>query len=101
MTDYLGYGYGTLVAAGGIIGYVKAGSTPSLASGVAFGGLIAYGASRVSENTKDAYVAFGVSATLLWIMGKKYYRGRKLMPAGLITLLSLIMTARYGYFLKN
>ncbi|ORX91720.1 transmembrane protein 14C-like protein [Basidiobolus meristosporus CBS 931.73] len=101
MTDYLGYGFGAAVAAGGILGYAKAGSKPSLAAGLSFGGLIAYGASRVSENPKDAHVAFGVSAVLLWIMGKKYYRGRKLMPAGIIALLSLVMTTRYGYFLKN
>ena len=46
--DYLGYMFGAVVAAGGAMGYVKKRSVPSLVAGLAFGGLVAIGASHVS-----------------------------------------------------
>ena len=46
-TDYLGYAYGALVAAGGAMGYVKKRSVPSLVAGLAFGGLAMAGAYHV------------------------------------------------------
>jgi uncharacterized membrane protein (UPF0136 family) len=42
-TDLIGYGYAFIVLAGGIMGYVKGGSVPSLAAGVLFGGASAFG----------------------------------------------------------
>ena len=39
-TDLIGYGYAFIVLAGGIMGYVKGGSVPSLAAGVLFGGVV-------------------------------------------------------------
>ena len=47
-TDYLGYVFGAVVAAGGAMGYVKKRSLPSLVAGLAFGGLAAGGAYHVS-----------------------------------------------------
>ena len=47
-TDYLGYGFGALVAAGGAMGYVKKRSIPSLVAGLSFGALAAFGAYHVS-----------------------------------------------------
>ena len=46
-TDYLGYAFGALVAAGGAMGYVKKRSVPSLVAGLTFGGLAAAGAYHV------------------------------------------------------
>lgn len=46
-TDYLGYVFGAVVAAGGSMGYVKKRSVPSLVAGLAFGGLAAVGAYHV------------------------------------------------------
>jgi uncharacterized membrane protein (UPF0136 family) len=50
-TDYLGYAFGALVAAGGAMGYVKKRSVPSLVAGLTFGGLAAAGAYHVRMET--------------------------------------------------
>lgn len=42
--DYIGFAYAALVACGGIFGYVKAQSVPSLAAGLTFGILLGFGA---------------------------------------------------------
>lgn len=91
MTDILGYSYGAIVFTGGAIGFFKAGSKMSLLAGTIFGFLAAYGASL--ENKSLALI---VSALLLGVMGPRFYRGRKIMPAGLVTLLSIIMVIRYA-----
>ena len=45
--DYPGIVYGSVVALGGIMGYVKKRSVPSLVAGVAFGSLALFGAYSV------------------------------------------------------
>ena len=49
MTDYPGYVFGAVVAAGGAMGYVKKRSVPSLVAGLAFGGLAMAGAYHVID----------------------------------------------------
>lgn len=46
-TDYLGYAFGGVVAAGGAMGHVKKRSVPSLMAGLVFGGLAMAGAYHV------------------------------------------------------
>ena len=48
-TDYPGYVFGAVVAAGGAMGYVKKRSVPSLVAGLAFGGLAMAGAYHVND----------------------------------------------------
>ncbi|KAI8984251.1 transmembrane protein 14C-like protein [Mycotypha africana] len=96
MTDIAGYAYGAIVFAGGLVGYLKAGSSVSLLSGSVFGSLAMLGAYNVSNNPKNVYVGFLTSLALFMVMGQRFYNGRKFMPAGLVTTLSLIMFVRYG-----
>uniref|UniRef100_A0A4W4GB27 Transmembrane protein 14C n=1 Tax=Electrophorus electricus TaxID=8005 RepID=A0A4W4GB27_ELEEL len=82
--DWVGYGYAALVASGGVMGYVKAGSVPSLAAGLLFGGLAGFGAYQVSQDPQNIWVSLVTSGTLGAIMGKRFYSSRKIMPAGVV-----------------
>ncbi|XP_007950396.1 transmembrane protein 14C [Orycteropus afer afer] len=93
---WLGFGYAALVATGGIIGYAKAGSVPSLAAGLFFGGLAGLGAYQLSQDPRNVWVFLATSGTLAGIMGMRFYNSRKFMPAGLIAGASLLMFAKLG-----
>ncbi|NWW18682.1 TM14C protein, partial [Falcunculus frontatus] len=92
--DWLGFGYAALVASGGIIGYAKAGSVPSLAAGLFFGGLAGLGAYQVSKDPSNVWVSLITSGALTAVMGTRFYNSRKFMPAGLIAGVSLLMVGR-------
>ncbi|MBN3298972.1 transmembrane protein 14C [Amia ocellicauda] len=94
--DWVGFGYAALVASGGIIGYVKAGSVPSLAAGLVFGGLAGLGAYQISQNPKNVWVSLAASGTLAGVMGMRFFNSGKFMPAGLIAGASLLMVGRIG-----
>ncbi|CAO3699663.1 unnamed protein product [Rhizopus stolonifer] len=96
MTDVLGYSYSAIVFAGGLVGFLKAGSLPSLLAGSIFGILAAFGAYQVSQDPKNVTLALVVSFILLLVMGKRFYNGRKFMPAGLVSILSILMVLRYA-----
>ncbi|XP_068615781.1 transmembrane protein 14C-like isoform X1 [Brachionichthys hirsutus] len=92
--DWLGYGYAGLVASGGVVGYAKAGSVPSLAAGLVFGGLAGCGAYQVSNDPQNVWVSLATSGSLAAVMGKRFYSSRKFMPAGLIAGASLLMVGK-------
>ncbi|KAM4706385.1 transmembrane protein 14C [Rhinophrynus dorsalis] len=94
--DWIGYGYAALVASGGIIGYVKAGSVPSLSAGLFFGSLAGLGAYQMSSNPKSVLLSLIASGTLAGVMGFRFYNSGKFMPAGLIAGASLLMLGRLG-----
>ncbi|KAG5197341.1 hypothetical protein JEQ12_010795 [Ovis aries] len=86
----------SLVASGGIIGYAKAGSVPSLAAGLLFGGLAGLGSYQLSQDPKNVWLFLVTSGTLAGIMGMRFYNSRKFMPAGLIAGASLLMVVKLG-----
>ncbi|XP_062425950.1 uncharacterized protein LOC134137231 isoform X3 [Rhea pennata] len=55
--DWLGFGYAALVATGGLIGYAKAGSVPSLAAGLLFGSFAGLGAYQLSQNPNNVWIS--------------------------------------------
>ena len=58
---WLGFGYAALVASGGITGYAKAGSVPTLAAGLLFGGLAGLGSYQLSQDPKNIWLFLGTS----------------------------------------
>ncbi|BGP14603.1 hypothetical protein JCM10213_001950 [Rhodosporidiobolus nylandii] len=80
-----------LIAVGGLMGFLKRGSVASLVAGGGSGAVLAYGV-----KTGDARLVVGVAAVLLVVMGMRFARGRKFMPAGLVSLLSLALLYRFG-----
>jgi len=84
--------YALLLVVGGVIGYVKAGSRPSLIAGVGSGVVALIG---LIVSTRNPAVGFGIGlATSVFVfaqMGGRYRKTGKFMPAGLVTLISIIM----------
>ncbi|VEN38321.1 unnamed protein product [Callosobruchus maculatus] len=72
----------------------KQGSIPSLAAGLLFGSALAYGAYEVSRDPANYTVQLATSSILAGIMGYRFYNSGKIMPAGVVCLLSVAMIAR-------
>ncbi|XP_044745506.1 transmembrane protein 14 homolog [Coccinella septempunctata] len=87
--DIVGLVYAGVVAAGGIMGYVKAGSIPSLAAGLVFGGALTYGAHQMSMQPPNYVPQLVTSSVLAGVMGYRFYNSGKLMPAGVVCILSV------------
>src|SRR5712691_10479221 len=95
--------YGALVLAGGIIGFVKAGSQSSLMSGSIFGvALLLAGLGIFREKSIDGAFLWAIVLTglLALIMGVRFAKTRKFMPAGMICALSVVVSAILLYMLK-
>ncbi|XP_021567832.1 transmembrane protein 14A isoform X2 [Carlito syrichta] len=90
--DLIGFGYAALVTFGSIFGYKRRGGVPSLVAGLCVGFLAGYGAYRVSNDKRDVKVS--LSFFLATIMGVRFKRSKKIMPAGLVAGLSLMMILR-------
>ncbi|XP_015586593.1 transmembrane protein 14C [Cephus cinctus] len=94
--DIAGFAYATAVGLGGILGYVKSNSVPSLGAGLLFGSVLAFGAYQTSQNPNNYRVLLGTSAVLGGLMSYRFYNTGKVMPAGLIALISAVMVIRLG-----
>jgi uncharacterized membrane protein (UPF0136 family) len=84
--------YGTLVSLGGVMGYAKAKSKPSLFAGVGFGiALLVCGAMLWQGERRVLPGAAVLAGVLLIVMGIRFAKTKKFMPAGLVALLSLVV----------
>lgn len=92
--DILGFAYAASVAAGGIMGYAKAGSIPSLGAGIIFGSILGVGAYQLSQDPSNYSLMLGTSSALGGLMGYRFYNSRKFMPAGLVFCLSAGMIGK-------
>lgn len=89
MVEWIGFIYSALVAAGGLIGYLKAGSIPSLAAGLIGGSIAAFGSA-----TQNYVLLLLVSFVFGGFMGYRAINSGKFMPAGLVAVLSVILAVR-------
>ncbi|XP_073482753.1 transmembrane protein 14A [Aquarana catesbeiana] len=92
--DWIGFAYAVLLASGGFLGFSRKGSIVSLAAGLTFGLLAAYGAFRVSYDPRDIKISLIAAGSLSVIMGLRYNRSRKVMPAGIVAGISIFMVVR-------
>ena len=83
--------FGALTIVGGIIGYVKAGSLPSIIAGAITGVLLLVAGSLLPEHRAAGIAtAFVVSFLLAAQFVPKFIRTGKMMPAGMMSILSVI-----------
>ncbi|HZS16761.1 MAG TPA: TMEM14 family protein [Candidatus Udaeobacter sp.] len=83
--------FGVLTIAGGIIGYVKAGSVASVIAGSITGILLLVGAFLLPEHRAIGLpTVFIISLLLLAQFAPKFIRTGTVMPAGIMAILSVI-----------
>jgi uncharacterized membrane protein (UPF0136 family) len=83
--------FGALTIVGGVIGYVKAQSVPSIVAGAITGVLLLLAGYLLPQNRTAALVtALIVSVLLAAQFVPKFIRTGKVMPAGLMSILSVI-----------
>lgn len=83
--------FGALTIAGGIIGYVKAGSVPSIIAGSITGILLLVAAVLLPEHRAVGLAsALIISLLLAGQFVPKFLRTGRAMPAGLMSILSVV-----------
>jgi uncharacterized membrane protein (UPF0136 family) len=95
--------FGALTIVGGIIGYIKAGSLPSIIAGTITGVLLIIAATLLSDHrTVGLATALIVSLLLAAQFVPKLIRTGKVMPAGMMSILSVIgiVVALVAWFRK-
>lgn len=93
--------YGLLVAIGGIFGYVRARSKPSLISGLLSGALLAIAwAIGLQTSSLGLGAATLIAIGLLVVFTLRFRKTQKFMPAGLLAILSLVAAVGFaiGWF---
>ncbi|KAG0482657.1 hypothetical protein HPP92_010741 [Vanilla planifolia] len=97
MSQKLTLAYAALVGVGGLMGFIKSGSTKSLAAGGGSALLLYYVYTRLPVQPAFASsLGLGLSAALLVVMGSRFNSSRKLFPAGIVSAISFVMAG--GYF---
>jgi uncharacterized membrane protein (UPF0136 family) len=83
--------FGVLTVAGGVVGYVKAGSVASIVAGSITGVLLLVAAFLLPEHRAIGLAtAFIISLLLAAQFAPKFIRTGKAMPAGMMSILSVI-----------
>lgn len=84
--------YGLIVLGGGLIGFIKAQSIPSLIMGGFTGTLLFVLAWGIWHSCKYSYwLAFAISMFLTAFFAYRYWSTMVFMPAGLMAIISLIV----------
>ncbi|KAJ6745884.1 PROTEIN FATTY ACID EXPORT 2 CHLOROPLASTIC [Salix koriyanagi] len=96
MSQKLTLGYAALVGIGGAMGYMKSGSQKSLLAGGISASVLYYVFTQLPANPVYASsIGLGISAALLGVMGSRFLKSKKIFPAGVVSLMSFIMTGGY------
>ena len=83
--------FGVLTIAGGVVGYVKAGSVASIIAGSITGVLLLVAAFLLPEHRAIGLAtAFIISLLLAAQFAPKFIRTGRIMPAGMMSVLSVI-----------
>ncbi|HSS17504.1 MAG TPA: TMEM14 family protein [Candidatus Dormibacteraeota bacterium] len=83
--------FGVLTVAGGVVGYVKAGSVASIIAGSITGVLLLVAAFLLPEHRAIGLAtAFIISLLLAAQFAPKFIRTGRVMPAGMMSILSVI-----------
>lgn len=91
MAAYVVLVYGILVIAGGVMGYAKAQSKPSLIAGGLFGTIAIAGALlMLRQSAIGYYISLAAAVLLLAFFSRRFSATKKFMPSGLMMALSLI-----------
>ncbi|KAF2304243.1 hypothetical protein GH714_028831 [Hevea brasiliensis] len=96
MSQKLSLGYAALVGMGGLMGYLKSGSQKSLLAGGLSASILYYVHTQLPTNPVYASsIGLGVSSILMGVMGSRFLRSKKIFPAGVVSLVSLVMAGGY------
>ena len=93
--------FGFLTVAGGIMGYVKAGSTISLVAGSVAGILLLAGGFMLTASSQPILLGLGLVSLVLAIkFVPDVIKKQEMMPAGLMAVLSVVglVMAAWTYF---
>ncbi len=95
MVSWLVLIYGVLVAVGGVMGYVKANSAASLAAGLGAGILLVGSSIVMMRNSYQTgwWIALVVAILLLGRFGMAAMKEFKMMPGGMVIIMSIIVLA--------
>jgi uncharacterized membrane protein (UPF0136 family) len=88
---YYLYGFGLLAIGGGVMGYVKAKSRPSLIAGGVSGGLLCIAGYLMGSGSVTGGLLLGLvqSAALAGRFVPSFLKTRRVMPAGLMAVLGV------------
>jgi uncharacterized membrane protein (UPF0136 family) len=93
--SYLVLIYGILILVGGIAGYIRAHSLPSLVMGGVFGILLLIGSVNMMKERKwGFYLSWACAVILTAFFGYRSAMGAPLVPTGLLAMISFLMTVR-------